>query len=94
MQYEWNTTKPASFGAPLSVHLSDYMTQQPTGLIKQSAYDKQRIGGVFTVIVAYEMTIVLSCSHGQSEIVPMTNFERYGSSEASTIVATILVVRC
>ena len=47
--------RPANFGALLSVHLSDYMTQQPTGPIKQSAYNKQRIGGVFTVIVAYEL---------------------------------------
>ena len=34
--------KLANFGGvPLSVHLSDYMKQQPTGIIQQSAYDKQ-----------------------------------------------------
>ena len=40
------------------------------------------------------MTIVVSHSHGRSKIVPMRNFERYGSSEARAIVATVLVVRC
>jgi hypothetical protein len=34
--------KPANFGgAPLSVHLSDYTKQQPTGIIQQSAYDEK-----------------------------------------------------
>jgi hypothetical protein len=34
--------KPANFGAPQSVHLSDYTKQQPTGIIQQSAYNARR----------------------------------------------------
>jgi hypothetical protein len=43
--------KTANFGVLLSVHLSDYMKQQPIGLIQQSAYDKQQQQVVFILLL-------------------------------------------
>ena len=61
--------KPANFGAPLSVHLSDYMKQQPTGLIQQSAYYEQRIGGVYTVIMAEMVSMTELKSHARMAVI-------------------------
>ena len=43
--------KTANFGVLLSVHLSDYMKQQPIGLIQQSAYNKQQQQVVFILLL-------------------------------------------
>jgi hypothetical protein len=61
--------KPANVGALLSVHLSDYMKQQPTGLIQQSAYDEQRIGGVYTVIMAEMVSMTEIKSHARTAVI-------------------------
>ena len=61
--------KPANFGSTLSVHLSDYMKQQPTGLIQQSAYNEQWIGGVYTVIMAEMVSMTEIKSHARTAVI-------------------------